>query len=175
MTITPQQERPWAIPVIKELTCNTRLLDFSRMQWLSGSRLLAPGRRWSLWLSWHCEMAVWVWGLRGNKGLVSFWLKYCWIWSSSLRFLLQKKKGRRKKGHLLGLWASFMFPWPSIAWARTLASLTWSINSRAPVSPIHQFILHLSDYNPTAGDNIFPLYLANGIPLLMSSKYSTSL
>lgn len=86
VTIT-QQEGPWAIPLIKEPTCNTRLLDFSRMHWLPGSRLPAPGAWWSLWLSWRCK-TVWVWGLRGSGGLVSFWLKYRWIWSNSLRFLL---------------------------------------------------------------------------------------
>ena len=139
------------------------------MHWLSGSRLLAAGRRRSVWLSWHCKMAVCVWGLRGSKGLVSFWLKYRCIWSSSLRFLLQKKRGRRQKGHLLGLWASFMFLWHSIAWARNLLDLL----TEGPIS-LQSTNSSFTDYNPTAKD-ISSFCLANVIPLLMSSKYSTSL
>lgn len=55
---------------IRELTCNTRLLDFSRMHWFSGSRLLAPG------LSWLFERAGELGELNGRKGLLSFWVKY---------------------------------------------------------------------------------------------------
>jgi hypothetical protein len=42
--------------------------------------------------------------------LLSFWLKYCWIWSSSLRFFLGKKEGgeRLQKGHSWRLKQSFM-------------------------------------------------------------------
>lgn len=76
---------------IKELTCNTRSLDFSRMHWLSGSRLLVPGPTEALWLSWLCEVAGEMWELKGRKGLLSFWLKYFWISSSSLRFFLWRR------------------------------------------------------------------------------------
>lgn len=55
------------------------------MHWFSGSRLLAPG------LSWLFERAGELGELNGRKGLLSFWVKYFWISSSSLRFFLGKK------------------------------------------------------------------------------------
>lgn len=91
------QKQLSAVPEIKELTCNTRLLDFSRMLWLSGSWRLVPGPTGSLRLSWPCETTGELREVKGRKGLLSFWLKYFWISSSSLRFFLGKGEGDR--GH----------------------------------------------------------------------------
>lgn len=54
------------------------------MHWFSGSRLLTPG------LSWLFERAE-LGELKGRKGLLSFWVKYFWISSSSLKFFLGKR------------------------------------------------------------------------------------